>query len=137
MRIRRFFRILKRTGMKQVLISFIIVFFIPAAIILFVEPDITTYRDALWYTFVSSTSIGYGDICVQTHVGRIITVIITIYEIIVAAMIPGVVVANYTEYIKERESDTITTFLDKLEHLPELSTKELESISERIKKFNR
>lgn len=103
MRFRRFMRILKRTGMLQLLGSFIVVFFIAALIILVTEPHITTYPDALWYTFVSSTSIGFGDICVETHLGRIITVIMTVYEIVVAAMIPGVVVTYYSEYMKIKE----------------------------------
>ena len=108
MRFSNFFRILKRTGMIPVLIIFIIVFFIAALIILIAEPHVTTYADALWYTFVSSTSIGFGDICVETHLGKIITVLMTIYEIVVAAMIPGVVVTYYSEYMKIKEKETVS-----------------------------
>ena len=130
-------RILRRTGMIQVLGSFLVVFLVAALIILVTEPHIKTYPDALWYTFVSSTSIGFGDICVETHLGRIITVIMTVYEIVVAAMIPGVVITYYSEYLKIKEKETVSTFLDKLEHLPELSAEELAAISERVKKINK
>lgn len=134
---RKFMRILRRTGMIQVLGSFLVVFLVAALIILVTEPHIKTYPDALWYTFVSSTSIGFGDICVETHLGRIITVIMTVYEIVVAAMIPGVVITYYSEYLKIKEKETVSTFLDKLEHLPELSAEELAAISERVKKINK
>ncbi|MBR0413899.1 MAG: two pore domain potassium channel family protein [Clostridia bacterium] len=123
--------------MIQVLGSFLVVFLVAALIILVTEPHIKTYPDALWYTFVSSTSIGFGDICVETHLGRIITVIMTVYEIVVAAMIPGVVITYYSEYLKIKEKETVSTFLDKLEHLPELSAEELAAISERVKKINK
>ena len=53
------------------------------------------------------------------------------------AMVPGVVVSYYMEYIKIREKETISTFLEKLEKLPELSKEELREVSEKIKKFNK
>ena len=56
--------------------------------------------------------------------------------IMTAAMIPGVVVTYYTEYQKARQDETVSTFLEKLEHLPELSKEELEELSERVKKYN-
>ena len=37
---------------------------------------------------------------------------------------------------KARQDETVSTFLEKLEHLPELSKEELEELSERVKKFN-
>ena len=52
------------------------------------------------------------------------------------AMVPGVVVSYYTEYLKSKENETISTFLEKLEHLPELSKEELTELSEKVKKFN-
>ena len=44
---------------------------------------------------------------------------------------------DLTINLKKREEDTVSTFLEKLEHLPELQKKELEEISERIKNFNK
>lgn len=119
------------------LVTFTIFYVISSVIILLVEPGIKTFTDALWYTFVAATSIGFGDFCPVTHVGRIITVLVTIYEIVVAAMIPGVVVTYYTEYLKVKENETVTTFLEKLERLPELSKEELIALSEKVKKINK
>lgn len=105
--------------------------------IYFIEPSIKSIPDALWYMFVASTSIGFGDFCPETHLGRIITVLVTIYEIVVAAMIPGVVVTFYSEVLKIKEKDTVTTFLVKLENLPDLTKEELADLSDRVKKFNK
>ena len=41
------------------------------------------------------------------------------------------------EYLKAKENETISLFLEKLERLPELEKEELKRISEKIKKFNK
>ena len=137
MNIVRFFRIMKRTGLIANLMIFIAFYVISSIVIYFVEPGINTIADAFWYTFVASSSIGFGDFYPVTHLGRIITVLFTIYEIVVAAMIPGVVVAYYSEFLKIHEKETISTFIEKLERLPELSKEELAEISERVKRINK
>ena len=100
-----------------------------------VEPGIHTWGDAMWYCFVASTTIGFGDICVVTRAGRIITVLVSAYGILMTAMVPGVVVSYYMEYLKVREKETISVFLEKLERLPDLSDDELLQLSQKIQEF--
>ena len=61
---------------------------------------------------------------------------VTLFGVLTVAMVPGVVVAYYTEYLKIKEKETVSTFLEKLERLPELSKEELTELSERVKQFN-
>lgn len=137
MNIVRFLKIMKRTGLTTNLMIFISFYIISSVLIYFVEPGINKVSDAFWYTFVASTSIGFGDFYPVTHIGRIITVLFTIYEIVIAAMIPGVIVSYYYEFLKIKEKETISTFLEKLERLPELSKEELIEISVKIKQINK
>ena len=51
------------------------------------------------------------------------------------AVIPGVVVSYYLEVIHRRENEKLMSFLNTLEHLPELSKDELAHISEQVKEF--
>lgn len=128
--------ILKRTGAINIFFAYLGILLIGGSVLCLIEPQINTVFDGFYYSFVASTTIGFGDITPVTVPGKIITVLITIAGILTVAMVPGVVVAYYTEYLKAKESETISTFLEKLEHLPELSKEELSELSEKIKQFN-
>lgn len=117
--------------------GFLACYFIAGLVLFIIEPQVKSYGDGLWFCFVSATTIGYGDFTAVTTIGRITIVFMTVYAVVVTAMIPGVVVGYYTEYLKAKEKDTISTFLEKLEHLPELSEDELQAISERVREFNK
>lgn len=132
---RRCYRVLKRTGTLKIFVSFLVFLCGAAAVLTVLEPGIDTWGDALWYCFVASTTIGFGDICAVTRAGRIITVLVAAYGILMTAMVPGVVVSYYMEYLKVREKETISVFLEKLERLPELSKDELFKLSQRIREF--
>ena len=136
-KLRRTIMILKRTGTLKMLTSFIIFYCAASAAMWLFEPNVNTIGDGFWYCFAAATTIGFGDIVALTRLGRIITVLVAVYGIAVTAMIPGVVVSYYMEFLKIKEKETVSLFLEKLEHLPELSGEELTKLSDRIKKFNR
>ncbi|MEF2883998.1 MAG: potassium channel family protein [Ruminococcus sp.] len=129
--------LLNHTGTIKVFFAYVIVLCIGAVLTWIFEPQVQSLWDGFWFCFVASTTIGFGDITAVTVIGRLVVIFVTLCGILTVAMVPGVVVAYYTEYLRKREEDTVSTFLEKLEHLPELQKKELEEISERIKNFNK
>lgn len=136
-KLRRCIKILKHTGTLKMFFSFVIFLCLAAVVLMIAEPQIETVGDGIWYCFVSATTIGFGDIYVTTPIGRAVTILVALYGILMTAMVPGVVVSYYMEYLKIREKETISAFLEKLEKLPELSKEELQAVSEKIKKFNK
>lgn len=130
-------RILVRTHTMELIVGFFAFIFIVGAIIAIVEPEIHTYRDALWYCYACVTTIGFGDVTVTTAISKLISVILSIYAAFIIAIVTGVVVNFYNQLIKLRQQETLTAFLDKLEHLPELSKEELAQMAERAKHFEK
>lgn len=128
-------QILIRTRVSEILTTYFIFIFAIGWIILLAEPDIHTYRDALWYCYAAATTIGFGDVIATTAISRILSVILSIYSALVIALVTGVVVNFYNQMIKIRQEETLAAFVDKLEHLPELSKEELEDLSNRVKEF--
>ena len=132
---RLFWSIVRRSAADKLIYTFIVNLFLVALLITVLEPDIHTYGEGLWYTFVACSTIGFGDFAAVTFAGRLLTVYMAIHEILLVAILPGVVVSYYMEVVHRREQESITIFLDKLEHLPELSKEELEEISKRVKRI--
>lgn len=127
--------ILKRTHANHILFGYVIFLCAIAAIIQLVEPDINRYGDALWYCYAVVSTAGFGDVVAVTFIGKVSSVLLTIYTIFVVAIVTGVVVNFYTQLVEMQRKETLTVFMDKLERLPELSKEELESISKKIKSF--
>ena len=135
MKLRMLWSVIKRIGFHKVLAGFAAWFMLSSFLTMLAEPGITRCGDALWYSFVACTSIGFGDIVATTFAGRILTVLLTLYEIVIIAMFSGVVVSYYLEVVHRRENEIISNFLDKMENLTELSQEELQDIQDKVRRF--
>jgi hypothetical protein len=58
------------------------------------------YTNALWYCFAVVTTIGFGDMTAVSAIGRILSVILGIYGIVVVALITSIIVNFYGEMKK-------------------------------------
>lgn len=132
-KIRLLWTVIKRIGFHKVLGGFVAWFFVSSLLTMLVEPGISNFGDALWYSFVACTSIGFGDYVAVTFTGRLLTVLLTIYEIVIAAMFAGTVVSYYLEVVHRRENEELMALVDKLEHLSELSPEEMQTIEEKVR----
>ena len=134
-RLRILIEILRHTHADKILLGFVAFLFIDAFLIMMVEPDITRYCDSIWYCYVALATIGFGDIVATTFVGRILTILLSLYATLVIAIVTGVVVNYYMQIIQLRQKETLSNLMDKLERLPEMSKEELQEISEKAKHF--
>ncbi|MCC6094727.1 MAG: two pore domain potassium channel family protein [Eubacterium sp.] len=128
-------RIMKRTGFIQIFTSYLIFFLITALLLRLKEPGIETYGDGIWYCFVVSATIGFGDIVAVTTIGRILTIILAVYSVAVTAIFTATIANYYMNMIQLRANESAEAFLDQLEHLPDLTPEELAALSEKIKHF--
>ena len=127
--------VLKRTRADKIIIGFIVFIFAIAAVIQLVEPDINRYGDALWYCYAVISTAGFSDVVAVTFIGKMCSVLLTIYSLFVVAIATGVVVNFYTQMVELQRKETLAMFMDQLERLPELSREELENISRKVRQF--
>lgn len=76
-----------------------------------VEPEsFDTFFDAVYWATISLTTVGYGDIYPVTAVGKLVTMISSVFGIAVIALPSGVITAGYLDEInkqdEEKEKDT-------------------------------
>jgi len=115
LRILKIFRISKELQLlitilkkeKKALISFGILaagyILITALIIFNVEPDtFNNFFDAIYWATVSLTTVGYGDIYATTTIGKIITMISSLFGIALIAMPASIITAGLLEELNNK-----------------------------------
>lgn len=79
---------------------------ISALIIFNVEPDtFDTFFDAIYWATVSLTTVGYGDIYPVSTLGRIITMISSVFGIAIVALPAGIITAGYMSELHSENKD--------------------------------
>ena len=70
------------------------------------EPEtFPTFFDAVYWATVSLTTVGYGDIYASTIIGRIITMISSVFGIAIVALPVGIVTAGYMEELSKENME--------------------------------
>ena len=104
MQFKTLFKIVFRTFAFEVILGLLTMIVAAALIFTYFEPTIPTFGDGLWYSFAVVTTIGFGDFAAQTTIGRIVTVFLGIYGIIVVAVITSIIVNFYNETAGKHDS---------------------------------
>lgn len=80
--------------------------FVSALIMYNVEPDtFNSFFDAIYWSTISLTSVGYGDIVPATAMGKVITMLSSVLGIAIIALPSGVITAGYLAEITKLEDE--------------------------------
>ena len=90
-------RIIRKTYAAEILFGMLLLITAFSIVLPNFELNIPTFGDALWYCFAIVTTIGFGDITAVTVPGRILSVILGLYGLIVVALITSIIVNFYSE----------------------------------------
>lgn len=63
-----------------------------------------SFFDAVYWATVSLTTVGYGDIYAVSTIGKVITMLSSVFGIAIVALPAGIVTAGYMEEINKDES---------------------------------
>ena len=103
---------------------------ISALVIINVEPDsFSSFFEAVYWATVSLTTVGYGDIYPVTTIGRVITMLSSLFGIAIVALPSGIITAGYLEELKmqRREQREEKRKEDRLQELAEQRTDKAEN----------
>lgn len=90
-------KIVRKTYAAEILFGIVLLIVAFSLVLPHLEEGIPTFTDALWYCFAIVTTIGFGDFSAVTPLGRILSVILGLYGIVVVALITSIVVNFYGE----------------------------------------
>ena len=128
--------ILKTSGMGKVLSSFLIFFLASAIIIWLVDANVASLFDAIWFCFAAVTTIGFGDIVITNFAARVVTIVLSLYGILVIAIITGVIVYYISEILRIKGTKSIAELQHELHNLDKLSKENLKELSARIRSIH-
>lgn len=99
---------------RKVLVSVLVIaafyVFVTALIMFNVEPQINpdtgeatfrTFFDALYWATVTLTTVGYGDVCPVTSIGRFVSMLSSIFGVAIIALPSGVITASYLDELRK------------------------------------
>lgn len=100
---------------RHVLLSVLMValfyIFITALVMFNAEPRINpatgketfhTFFDALYWSTVTLTTVGYGDLCPVSDVGRVVAMLSSLFGVAIIALPSGVITAGYMDELRRR-----------------------------------
>ena len=120
---------LKKTYLDKIIVISIIFIVIVTVLIWFADSNITDFKTAIWYTFVSMTSTGYGDVVPSSTSGRIIGIVAMVGGIILFSLITAIISSAYVSRLNREARSDLESKIDSL-------TSEVEKLNKKIDELN-
>lgn len=98
--------IVRKTYAAEIISGLLLLIVAFSYMLKFTDEAFASFEDALWYCFAVVTTIGFGDLTPTTAIGRVLSIILGIYGIIVVALITSIIVNFYGEMKKESAKET-------------------------------
>lgn len=116
----------ERHVLLSVLMLALFYIFITALVMFNAEPHINpntgtvtfnSFFDALYWATVTLTTVGYGDLCPVTDIGRIVSMLSSLFGVAIIALPSGVITASYLEELREyrKKHETGPIEMDRLD----------------------
>ncbi|GAQ17982.1 ion transporter [Oceanobacillus picturae] len=121
------FSIVKTNGLDRVLSAAGIMIFLSSILITWLEPNIHNFSDGVWWSIVTTTTVGYGDISPNTAIGRIIAIFLMVIGVGLIGMITGSIT---TFFIKgnNQKNPQLEFIKGRLDHFEELNDDEINEL---------
>ena len=98
-----------------------LVVLIGAGAVMIAEPQLGDFGDALWWSIVTATTVGYGDLAPASVVGRIVAVLLMIVGIGTIGMITGSIATFFLQGSGQRTNPHVEHLKQMLEQWDELT----------------
>ena len=132
--------ILKTNGLIYVMLATVFIVFLGALGIMIVEPEIGAFGDSLWWSIVTTTTVGYGDISPKSIGRRIIAGLLMVVGIGFLGMVTGSIATFFVSRLSTTEPKKAKSIVDeqveyikgKLDCIVDLNQEEIRFLNQTI-----
>ncbi|AJD93653.1 hypothetical protein JMA_43360 (plasmid) [Jeotgalibacillus malaysiensis] len=110
------YQIIRENKLERTISFALVLIFIVSIPVNLVEPDIQNYGDAVWWSIVTMTTVGYGDISPSTGLGRTLAVILMIVGIGIIGVVTGSIASYLIGHKQDSEDDDVKYIESKLKN---------------------
>jgi voltage-gated potassium channel len=122
--------VLKTNGLAYVVIVTFGIVLIGAFGIMAFEDNMQTFGDALWWSLVTTTTVGYGDISPESSGGRVLAGLLMIVGIGFLGMVTGSVATYFVDRLSKSEKIIKTSTIDEQIEYVKSKLDEIDSMTE-------
>jgi voltage-gated potassium channel len=128
--------LIEKYRLDKLFVTVIALLFLTAIPMTWIEPNFHSYGDALWWTVVTTTTVGYGDLFPETNVGRIIASVLMFVGIGLIGVVTGTVASIFSNK-KGDLPDQLKYVRDKIDDYPSLTEPEIIVMIEQLKAYQK
>ena len=121
---------LKKTYLDKAIACTIIFIILITILVWFVDAGITDFGTAIWYTFASMTSTGYGDVVPTTVSGRIVGIVAMIGGIMIFSLMTAIISSAYVSRLNRENREDLESKIDDL-------ARNVDELNRKIDELNR
>lgn len=128
------YSILQTNGLDKLLIVTMIMLFVIPIPVIFVEPEINTFPDALWWAIVTTTTVGYGDISPTTGLGRVLAVVLMLVGIGIIGTFTSAISSYFSKENEMTHDKQVLRVIQTIEDVGDLTEEDAELIQLYLKR---
>lgn len=132
---RPIYAVIKENQLERTITFAFLLIFVVSIPISLVEPNINEYGDAIWWSIVTMTTVGYGDISPETGLGRTLAVLLMLVGIGVIGMVTGSIASYLIGNQQAQSLDEMKYLQSKLKRYPDWSPEDVALMKDMIDKL--
>ena len=123
---------LKKTYLDKAIACSIIFVILITILVWFVDTGISDFGTAIWYTFASMTSTGYGDVVPTTISGRIVGIVAMVGGILIFSLMTAIISSAYVSRLNRENRQDMESKIDDLTRNVEELNRKIDELSKKM-----
>lgn len=104
--------ILRNNGLYYVILVVMVLTLIGGGLLFKYDDNIHSIADGIWFSFVTMTTVGYGDYVPASSAGRLVSVLLMIVGIGFIGILTGSLASFFTKYSKHQKTTELVNISD-------------------------